>query len=66
MGAPAGLVVFDEASDLKGSISDSRLLIVAILLAFLLLALASSRLRLRALQRQIGELLERGAAARQG
>ena len=57
VGGPAGLVVFDEASDLKSSISDSRLLIMAILVTFLLLALATSVFVSRALQRQIGELL---------
>jgi diguanylate cyclase (GGDEF)-like protein len=57
VGPPTGLVVFDDASDLKGSIADSRLLIGAILVAFLLLALATSVFVSRALQRQIGELL---------
>ena len=57
VGPPTGLVVFDEASDLNGSISESRLLIVGILVAFLLLALATSIFVSRALQRQIGELL---------
>ena len=57
VGPPVGLMVFDEATDLNGSISDSRLLIVGILLAFLLLALATSIFVSRALQRQIGELL---------
>ena len=57
VGAPTGLVVLDESSDLTESISDSRLLIVAILLAFLLLALATSVFVSRALQGQIGEFL---------
>jgi diguanylate cyclase (GGDEF)-like protein len=57
VGPPTGLVVFDEASDLKGSIADSRLLIIVILFAFLFLALATSVFVSRALQGQIGELL---------
>ncbi|MGI9081799.1 MAG: diguanylate cyclase [Thermoleophilaceae bacterium] len=64
-GRPAGvteeIAVFREAGDLNSAISDSRLLIGAIIAAFLLLALATSVFVVRALQGQIGQFL---AAAR--
>jgi diguanylate cyclase (GGDEF)-like protein len=50
--------VFQEATELNDAITDRRWLITAILLAFLLLALASSVFVVRALQGQIGEFLE--------
>ena len=50
--------VFQEASELNDAISERRWLITAILVAFLLLALASSVFVVRALQGQIGEFLE--------
>ena len=62
LGPDAGLVVFQDAEELQSSIADSRLLILSILLAFLLLALACTVLVGRALQGQIGEFL--GAARR--
>jgi diguanylate cyclase (GGDEF)-like protein len=55
------VVVFERADALSDSITNSRLLIGAILAAFLVLALASSVLVSRALQGQIGKFL---AAAR--
>ncbi|MEA2448113.1 MAG: hypothetical protein QOG63_45, partial [Thermoleophilaceae bacterium] len=50
--------VFQDRSDLASSISDRRLLIGAILGAFLLLALLSSIVVVRALQRQVETFLE--------
>lgn len=52
------LVVFADASDLNDAIARNRLLVGALLLAFLLLALASSVFVSRALQAQIGTFLE--------
>jgi diguanylate cyclase (GGDEF)-like protein len=54
--APVSIGVFDAVDD--SSVNSSRALIGAILLAFLLLALASSVLVVRALQGQIGDFLE--------
>jgi diguanylate cyclase (GGDEF)-like protein len=51
------IAVFQEASDLNSAITDRRALIAAILLAFLLLSLASSVFVVRALQGQVGEFL---------
>jgi diguanylate cyclase (GGDEF)-like protein len=50
--------VFENRAALVGSISDRRLLIGAILAAFLLLALLSSIVVVRALQRQVDKFLE--------
>ena len=63
-GPPVAMAVFQESQQLTSSISDSRLLIGGILLAFLLLALSSSIFVVRALQGQIGQFLE--AARRLG
>ena len=52
------LVVFADASELNDAIGRNQLLVVALLLAFLLLALASSVFVSRALQAQIGTFLE--------
>jgi diguanylate cyclase (GGDEF)-like protein len=52
------LVVFADASGLNDAIARNRLLVGALLLAFLLLALASSVFVSRALQAQIGTFLE--------
>jgi diguanylate cyclase (GGDEF)-like protein len=57
-GPPLQLTLLQDSDELSGSIADSRLLIGAILLAFLLLALASTAFVVRSLQRQIGEFLE--------
>ena len=56
--------VFKEGADLSGAITDRRTLIGAILAAFLLLALLSSIVVVRALQRQINQFLQ--AAQRLG
>jgi diguanylate cyclase (GGDEF)-like protein len=56
-GPPVGLVVMQDATDLKAANSDHRLLIAAMFVAFLLLAIASSVFVSRALQAQVGELL---------
>jgi diguanylate cyclase (GGDEF)-like protein len=50
--------VFQDRDSLSSSISDRRLLIAAILGAFLLLALLSSIVVVRALQRQVNKFLE--------
>ena len=52
------LVVFTNASELNDAISENRLLVVALLVAFLLLALASTVFVSRALNAQIGQFLE--------
>ena len=59
---PVSIGVFDEVD--SGAVGSSRALVGGILLAFLLLALASSVLVIRALQGQIGDFL--GAAERLG
>ncbi len=64
IGEPVEVGVFVENADVAGSISDSRILIGAILAAFLLLALLSSVVVVRALQRQVDQFL--GAARRLG
>ncbi|MEA2480328.1 MAG: hypothetical protein QOJ07_2250, partial [Thermoleophilaceae bacterium] len=61
VGPPVLVGVFVEGSDIAGAVGDSRVLIAAILAAFLLLALLSSVVVVRALQRQIDQFL---AAAR--
>jgi len=62
VGPPLEVGLFDESGGLTDSISQSRLVIGAILLAFLVLALASSIFVVRALQGQIDQFL--GAARR--
>ena len=61
-GRPAGITeevaVFREAGEVNSAISESRLLIGAIIVAFLLLALATSVFVVRALQGQINQFLE--------
>jgi nitrogen fixation/metabolism regulation signal transduction histidine kinase len=59
---PLSIGVFDEVD--SGAVGSSRALIGGILLAFLVLALASSILVVRALQGQVGDFL--GAAQRLG
>jgi diguanylate cyclase (GGDEF)-like protein len=56
-GVTEEIAVFKEAGDVNSAISDSRLLIGAIIAAFLLLALATSVFVVRALQGQIGQFL---------
>ncbi|MGI8805671.1 MAG: diguanylate cyclase, partial [Thermoleophilaceae bacterium] len=58
LGPPVTIAVYDPAAELTGSVGDSRLLIGGIVLAFLLLALASSVFVVRALQDQIGRFLD--------
>jgi nitrogen fixation/metabolism regulation signal transduction histidine kinase len=57
-GPPVSVGVFEEGSTLASAISDRRLLIGAILVAFLLLALLSSVVVVRALQGQVQQFLE--------
>ncbi len=52
------VVVFTDASEQNDSISQNRLLVIALLVAFLVLALASTLFVSRALQEQIGQFLE--------
>jgi diguanylate cyclase (GGDEF)-like protein len=61
VGPSVRIGVFVPASDIQSAVHDSRVLIGAILAAFLLLALLSSVVVVRALQRQIEQFL---AAAR--
>ncbi|MDQ4048805.1 MAG: diguanylate cyclase [Actinomycetota bacterium] len=56
-GVTEELVVFREAGGLNSAITESRVLIGAIIVAFLLLALATSVFVVRALQGQIGQFL---------
>ena len=58
VGPPVVVTVYDPTRVLTGSLSNSRIFIGGILLAFLLLALASSVFVVRALQDQIGSFLE--------
>jgi diguanylate cyclase (GGDEF)-like protein len=58
VGPPAEVGVFQDRGALANSISERRLLIGAILAAFLLLAMLSSIVVVRALQRQVGKFLE--------
>jgi diguanylate cyclase (GGDEF)-like protein len=58
VGPPVAVGIFEERSGLADSISDRRLLIAAILGAFLLLALLSSIVVVRALQRQVEKFLD--------
>lgn len=63
-GAEEEVGAFDEADDVNSAIGTRRLLIGSIIVAFLLLALATSVFVVRALQGQIGQFLE--AARRLG
>jgi diguanylate cyclase (GGDEF)-like protein len=56
-GPPVEIAVFREAEAVANAIADNRLLIGGILVAFLLLALATSVFVVRALQGQIGNFL---------
>ncbi len=58
VGPPVEIAVFRQSHDVGKAISDSRLLIGAILAAVLLGALGFSALVVRALQNQIGKFLE--------
>ena len=58
VGPPTQVGVFQDRGKLASSISDRRLLIGAILAAFLLLALLSSIVVVRALQRQVNKFLD--------
>jgi diguanylate cyclase (GGDEF)-like protein len=58
VGPRAEVGVFQQRDALANSIADRRLLIGAILAAFLLLAMLSSVVVVRALQRQVGKFLE--------
>ncbi len=58
IGPPVVVSVYDPTDELTGSLGNSRILIGGILLSFLLLALASSVFVVRALQDQIGSLLD--------
>ena len=57
-GPPVQVGVFEEGSSLRSAIEDRRLLIGAILAAFLVLALLSSIVVVRALQNQVQQFLE--------
>ena len=63
-GAPTQIQVLEDASEMASSIDRSRLLIGGLLLAFLVLSLASSVFVVRALQGQLANFLE--AAQRLG
>ena len=58
LGPPVQVGVFEEGSSLSSAIDDRRLVIGAILAAFLVLALLSSVVVVRALQNQIQQFLE--------
>jgi diguanylate cyclase (GGDEF)-like protein len=58
VGPPTQVGVFENRDNLAGSISDRRWLIAGTLAAFLLLALLSSIVVVRALQRQVYKFLE--------
>jgi diguanylate cyclase (GGDEF)-like protein len=64
VGLPLEVGVFQSRAGLAGSISDRRVLIGLILVVFLMLALLSSIVVVRALQRQVNKFLE--AARRLG
>jgi diguanylate cyclase (GGDEF)-like protein len=66
IGPPVNVAVFDTEKALTGSLTRSRLLIGGILLAFLMLALASSIFVVRALQGQIGQFLDAAQRLAQG
>src|SRR5436305_6505361 len=61
---PTSVGLFDDRSSINSAIADRRLLIGGILAAFLILALLSSVVVVRALQRQVSQFLE--AARRLG
>src|SRR3954453_13214273 len=63
-GPPTSVGLFEDRSAISSSIADRRLLIAGILAAFLILALMSSVVVVRALQRQVSQFLE--AARRLG
>src|SRR4051812_6931621 len=63
-GPPTSVGLFEDRSAISSSIADRRLLIGGILAAFLILALMSSVVVVRALQRQVSQFLE--AARRLG
>ena len=65
-GQPVRVGLFKEGSDLNSAISDRRLVIIAILLAFLLLAFVSSRVLATALQKQIEQFLQAARRLAQG
>jgi diguanylate cyclase (GGDEF)-like protein len=58
VGAPVEVGVFQPADEISSSIADDRRLVAAILLGFLLLAVASSILVVRSLGRQIDRFLQ--------
>lgn len=64
VGAPVQVGAFQDAEAVSGSITEDRALVIAILLGFLLLAVASSILVVRSLGSQIDRFL--GAARRVG
>jgi diguanylate cyclase (GGDEF)-like protein len=64
VGAPASVGLFQDADRIAAAIQDARWLVVAILVAFFVLALALSLLVVRSLGSQIGRLL--GATRRVG
>src|SRR2546423_8594370 len=66
VGPPASGGVLENRDALANSIDDRRLLIGAILAAFLLLALLSSFVVVRALQRQVNKFLEAAQRLAQG
>jgi diguanylate cyclase (GGDEF)-like protein len=66
VGPPVAVGVFENRDALASSIDDRRLLIGAILAAFLLLALLSSIVVVRALQRQVNKFLEAAQRLAQG
>src|SRR4051794_731770 len=66
VGPPASVGVLENRDALANSIDDRRLLIGAILGAFLLLALLSSIVVVRALQRQVNKFLEAARRLAQG
>jgi diguanylate cyclase (GGDEF)-like protein len=57
VGPPTEIGVFEERADIESAVRSSRLLIGAILAAFFLLALASSRVVVSALQGQVEQFL---------
>src|SRR4051812_14251296 len=66
VGPPVQVGVFEDRGKLTSAIADRRLLIAAILGAFLLLALLSSIVVVRALQRQVEKFLDAARRLAQG
>jgi diguanylate cyclase (GGDEF)-like protein len=66
VGDPVQVGVFTEGADLRSAIADRRLLLGVILVAFLLVALASSVSLARALQKQIEQFLVAARRLAQG